>query len=317
MPEADELKAAQALVAAGMKEKALPLLWKLYGSTDLEIKIYAGLALLVALDQLTQTEKLLEVTDDTLAAAATLERREVRAYLHSKKAEFLAGKLSNLVYQQRNLTLAAGVFEWINFSLEEDKLEFAKLAEERTNLENEISSLEREVWVAIESTDDQYTRGHVYASLGEVSFTQYLSRRLAFAGGGRLRSRIMNSYWVRRWHLDNMIGYSGKARREIIALKDKCVALYRKAIKEFEAGPYKGDQAFALYRLAVKFEITYRFSLARRYLRKAKRLAEAENESSLLSAIKEVETALKDKNRHPRNYVEELGLDLPRALRKR
>jgi hypothetical protein len=90
--EADELRVAQSLVASGKTDRALPLLWKLFGSNDLDIKVYAGLALLVSLDRMSQTEELLELTDSIVAAASALGRREVHTYLLSKKAMFLSDK---------------------------------------------------------------------------------------------------------------------------------------------------------------------------------------------------------------------------------
>jgi hypothetical protein len=316
MAETDELKAAQALVAAGKREQALPLLRKLYGSNELEIKLYAGLALLVILDHLTQLGELLKITDETLAIAGTPGRGNERAYLLAKKAEFLAGKLSNLLYQLKNLTLAAQVFHWIGFSLEEDRAEHAKLAEERTALENELYRLDREALVAMEPIADHYARGHIFASLGETSFILYLGRQLDLVGGSRMKSRIMNMYWVRRWHLNTIIGYGRKGRRELAALRKRIFDCYHAAIKEFEAGGLKGDQAFALHNTAVKYLLMYRFRLARKYVKRAKRLAMQENEKLLLSQIEEGERRIADKNRHVTNYVQEFGLDLPRAVRK-
>jgi hypothetical protein len=317
MAEADELKAAQALIAAGMREQALPALWKLYTSKDLNIKVEVGLALLVALDHFTQADKLLEVTDATIAAATTTGRLDARAYLLSKKAEFLSNKLSTLVYEQHNLKLAARVFRWIDFSLEEDKAEYERLGRERAKLEQEIASLRREALRAVDSSDDHYMRGHIFASLGEIAFSQCIDRRLDLVTSGRLVTKIANLYWSRRCHLDRLLGYDRKARKAIWASENDAIAFYKRAIREFEAGSRRGDAAFALHGLAVKYFLTYRFFRAGKYLRRAKQLAQAEGENALLIAVNDLEKELKNKYRHPRNYVEEFRMDLPRGLRKR
>lgn len=315
MTEAEALKTVQSLIAAGRKEEALPALWKLRGSKDLNVKLQAGLALIVALNRLTQNDKLLEVIDDTIPVASALGDRDVQTYLVGKKAEFLSNRLSSLLFQQRSLTLASGVFEWIDFSLEEDKAEFAKIAAERTALEKEISSLEKEILVAVEFSDNHYMRGHIFAALGEVFFSRYLDSHLDHAPRGRLKTIVTNLYLIRRWHLDKLIGYSRRDRQQLTRLWKNCVAFYKKAIAEFQAVNDGADVAFALSGLSVKFAITFRFRLARRYLKQAKELARSTSEASLLASIDELETRIKDKNKHPRNYVREFGLDLPRRLR--
>jgi hypothetical protein len=317
MSELDELKAAQNFIAVGAKEKALPLLWKLYASRDLGTRLDAGLVLLVALDQATQNEKLLEVTDQTIELASAMRRDDVRAYLLSKKAQFLFTKLSDLTYRQRNLNLAARVFQWIDFSLEIDKAEFAEIAAQRTALKTEIASLEADALAAIHSSENHYMRGHIFVSLGEISFSRFLNDQLEFSSGGKLKSKIMNIYFVRRWNLNKLIGYSRGARRKLRESQNKSALLFKRAIEEFEAGNYKSDLAHTLCDLAAKFALTYRFRKARKYLNHAKQLAEAESVRALFIPISEIQKRIDDKYRHPRNYVEEFGLDLPRALRGR
>jgi hypothetical protein len=62
-----------------------------------------------------------------LSVAAALRDFDIHTYLLGKKAECLSDRLSNLIFQQCTLNLASGVFEWIDFSLEEDKAEFARI----------------------------------------------------------------------------------------------------------------------------------------------------------------------------------------------
>jgi hypothetical protein len=315
MSEIEELETAQSFLTSGQKEKALPLLWRLYASKNLEIRLDAGLSLLVALDHLTENENLLEVTNKTIEVASALGRNDVRAYLLSKKAELLFNKLANLTYRQRSLNLAAGVFQWIEFSLEEDKAEFAEIAAERVKLEKEISSLEAGALAAIQSTGSHYMRGNIFLSLGEISFSRFLHDQLHLMRGGKLKSKIMHIYFVRRWHFDKFIGYDGSARRKLRESQKKSVDFVKRAIEEFGRGNYTPDRAHPLYSLAVKFTLTFRFSKAKKYLNQSRRLAEMTDEKALLVSIGELEKRIKDKYRHPRNYVEEFGLDLPRGLR--
>src|SRR5690348_11481933 len=104
-----------------MKNEARPILFRLQTSQDAGTRLDAGLALLVALDHVTENDKLLQVAEKAMAAAAEARQLDARTYLLSQMAELLSVKLSTIAYRQRNLNLAAGVFKWIEFSLEEDK----------------------------------------------------------------------------------------------------------------------------------------------------------------------------------------------------
>lgn len=86
---------------------------------------------------------------------------------------------------------------------------------------------------------------------------------------------------------------------------------FEKSIAEHRAGGKTSEEAHATYNLAVKYKITYRFSKAKKFLAKAKILAEKQKETRLLQKIELLEKEVEDKNKHMRNYVEEMGLDLP------
>lgn len=312
MSEIQKLREARNLIALNQKEKALPLLWKLYASKNPDVKLEAGLSLLGALDQLTENRKLLEITEETTKVASGLGRKDVRAYLLSKKAIFLFANLASLTYRRRNLKLAAGVFKWIEFSLEKDKNEYEAIIVNCNQLDKEISALEVEVFDFAQSIADHYLRGHIFMSLGETSFSMFLNTHLDLIIGGKWRSKISNIYFVRRWNLYKLISYDRDARRKLNASKNKSIVYFEKAISEFKSGNLEVDLAYALYNFAVKFTLMFCFSRARKYLNQAKLLAEAKNERVLLTQIAELEGRIKDKYRHPRNYVEEFGLDLPR-----
>jgi len=315
MSEAEELKKAQRDVVSGEKERALSILWHLYSSRNPEICLEAGLALLASLDHLTQNEKLLEVVNKSTEIATNLGKNEVRAYLLGKKAQFLFTQLSNTTYQRHNLNLAAGVFQWIDFSLKADKSEFEELGATQQELKKEIAALEDGAMAVVQSSENHYLRGHIFMSLSEISFSRFLHDQLDFYNGGKFRSKILNMYSIRRWHLDKWIGYKRSERQSLREAQKKAFLYLEKAIKEFGAGDRKSDLAHTLYTFAGKLVLTYHFHKGRKYLNQAKQLAKAENETGLFAPISELERQIKDKYRHPRNYVEEFGLDLPRGLR--
>lgn len=314
MSEADELKAAQRLIAQGMPVQAQPSLWKLYHSQNPEIALNAGLSLLAALDHVTQNGLLLQITDNSIATASALGKNDILTFLLTQKAQFLFRELSNLLYKQQNLMLAAKVFRWIDFSLEEDKAEYVAIKENRTRLEQEIAALEENVLAEIRSNPDHYFQGRVLMELAEIAFSRFMYACAALTSAGRWKSKIMNIYFVRRWNLDKLVGYDKRARRKLRDSFNDAVGLHKRAIEELSAGHYRSDAAHAAYALALKHTLTFRFSKATTYLNLAKSMANTENDRNLFVHIAELEKMIKDRYRHPRNWVGELGLDLPRAL---
>lgn len=245
MSEADELRTAQHLIAQGLAARAQSTLWKLHQSLNPEIKLDAGLSLLAALDQLTQNDLLLQIAHQCIATASALGRKDIHAFLLTQKAGFLFRELSALIYRQQNLKLAAKVFQWFDFSLEEDKTEYEAIGEKITQLEQAIVALEGEALGEIESNPNHYFQGKVLMGLGEITFSRFMYDLVVLVNSGRWKSMIMNLSFVRRWNLDKLIGYDGKARRKLQDSFRKAVALYERAIEEFTAGGHRSDAGHA------------------------------------------------------------------------
>ena len=273
------------------------------------------MSLLAALDQVTQNDLLLQITEQSIATAAALGRKDIHAFLLTQKAAFLFRKLSSVLYQQQNLKLAAKAFRWIDFSLEEDKAEYAALGEEKSRLEKEIAALGAGALAELQSNRGHYFQGKILMGLAEIAFSRFMYDLSVLLDAGRWKSKILNVYLVRRWNLDKLLGYNREARRRLRDSFRKAVALYRRAMEEFSEGQYESDAAHAAYALALKHAMTFHFPKATKYLMLTKSLADPERDKNLFIHIDKLEELIKDRYRHPRNWVEEFGLDLPRALR--
>ena len=315
MSESHDLKEALNFIAAGQNEKALTLLWKLHSSKSSEIKLNATINLMNIIDGVSENKKRLALTEEAMQLASAMGSKGTLVYLLSRKADFLLVELSALAYRRGNLKLAARSFHWIDFSLEKDKKEYEAILKKKEKLEKEISSLEHDVLAAIQSSKDHYLRGRIFMSLGEMTFQRFLFYQLDLASAGRLKSKFMNMLIVKRWHLNILIGFDREAQRKIRKEYKKSINYFEKSIKEFKINNLESELPYALYGLATKYTLTYRFSKARRYLEQSRILAERENEGGLLLQINELEKRIKDKYKHPRDYVEELGLDLPQGVR--
>ena len=315
MPEVDELRTAQHFIEQGMSAQAQPILWKLYQSKSPAIALNAGLSLLAALDHVSQNDTLLEISDRCIGIASALAKTDIHAFLLVQKAEFLFRKMSHLLYQEQNLKLAANVFRWLDFSLQEDKAEYAALGEERKQLEKDISALEAGARKELETNPDHYFQGKILMGLAELSFFRFMYDLGILVNAGRWKSKLMNVYYVRRWNLDKLIGYDRKARRKLRDSFHNASALYEKAMEEFAAGQHESDAAHVAYALALKHSMTFHFSKATKLLNGAKLMGNSDRDKNLFIYINDLEKLIKDRYRHPRNWVEEFGWDLPRALR--
>jgi hypothetical protein len=315
MSEVDELRAAQHFIDQGMRAQAQPILFRLHQSKNPAIALNAGLSLLAALDHVRQNDTLLGIADRCIGIASALGKRDIHAFLLVQKAEFLFRKLSHLLYQEQNLKLAANVFRWIAFSLQEDKSEYAALAEERKRLESDISTLEAAVREELGANPDHYFQGKILMGLAELSFSRFLYGLGVLVNAGPWKSKIMNLYYVRRWNLDKLIGYDRAARRKLRQSFRGATVLYEKALEEFSAGQYESDAAHVAYALALKHALTFRFANATKFLNQAKSIGNKDRDKNLFNHIERLEKLIKDKHGHPRNWLEELGWDLPRALR--
>lgn len=310
MLETQQLNEARKLISENKNDAAAPILWKLYASNITTIKLDAILALLVVLDHVTETLKLVEIVDAGIDIATQLRQDDVRGYLLSQKSIFMLTQLGYLIYRQRNLKLAENVFKWIDFSLERDKKEFEAIVQKRIEMEKELHDLIDTVLKLAEVSDSHYFRGRIFATVGDFYSSKYFNDHLDFMKWGRMRSKIANIYLIRRWNLDKLL-YNKEDRRQIYDSRIKCIRYFEKAIIEFKAGNLGSELAYVTYNLAVKLKLMNFFSMARKLLARARKLASIHGEKVLLGQIEKLETEIKNKNRKIHDYVEEYGLDMP------
>ncbi|HEX5412375.1 MAG TPA: hypothetical protein VFZ27_11010 [Terriglobia bacterium] len=241
------------------------ILWKLYLSQNPEIVLDAGLALLAALDQFAQNDALLQIANRTITIASALKRNDKCAFLLTQKAVYLSRKLSELLYRQQNLKLAAKAFQWIDFSLVEDKEEYAALGAESSRLENEIAGLEAAALAELQTNQNHYLQGKVLLGMAEISFSRFMYDLGAPVNSGPWKSKILNIYFVRRWNLDKLIGYNREGRSRLRDSFRKAIKLFKRAMEAFTTGQYKSDAAHVAYALALKHALTFHFSKARKF----------------------------------------------------
>jgi cell division protein FtsB len=311
MSEWDTLKEARRLIAGNKIDEATPLLWRLYSSTNSAIKLDAILILIGILNAVTQNDKLLEIVDAGITTAESMGKTDIRGFLLARKSIFLRSQLGLLIYRQKNLLLSAYVFRWINFSTEREKKEYEAISKKREELEKEITELQNTVLELARSSTNNYFKGHIYTAIADLYSSKLFHDQVDFIRGGRMRNIIGNIHFIKRWKLGKWFLYRSKDRKTIMIDQGESIRFYKLAISEFKTGKYITELAQAYYNLAAKFKITYCFKRSTKYLRLAEGLAKKINDQRLLSQILLLRKGIADKNRNIRNYVEELGLDLP------
>jgi hypothetical protein len=301
MSESQQLQQVRDMIAAGDGAHAKPVLLQLFNSADPAIRLDTALLLLAVLDPLTERADLLTVAAEGIAVADTLGRADIHAYLLAKKASLLLNELGHMIYRQRSLMLAAGAFDWIAFSLEKDQREHESLADKRKELEAVIDGLESQALETAAKSGNRYFRGHVFTELAEIHFARFLNEQLDLAAGGRFRSMVANSYYVRRWGLDKLLIHSQAERIRLRRHKAKCMEFYERAFDEFRADNLSGDLGYALYNRALKLSLTFSFAKAKQFVRQAKEIATQNDDALLLSGLEHLERQIKDKNKHLRD----------------
>jgi len=311
MSEEQDLKRARDFIAENNKDQSSKILWGLYQSHNLKIKLDTILSLLVILDHFTENEKLLEIIEEGLKITSILKDKGIETYLLTEKCNFLLNKIGFMIYRQKNLKLSANVFKWIGFSTEREKNEFETIIQQRKEKEQEIQKLEIIISDFIKDSKNHYFNGNISLRLGDFYSSKFLNDQLDLMMGGKIRSKIGNIYFIRKWNLDKWLLYKNEDRKKIKGDWNKCVYFFKLAISNFKSGGHDTEMAHAYYNFAIKYKLVFQFRKARKLLERAQELAEKCNEKRLLSQIVLFRKELTDRNKNIRNYVEEYGLDLP------
>jgi hypothetical protein len=309
MSDQEKLDKARMLYAQGEYAEARELLEEI-ATDDLEIRLDVLLLRLCVLDHVTENDKLLAAADEGIEIATRLGKDSVRSFLKGKRCFYLFSDISQLVYRRTNLTLASRVFEWVGFSLERDKQEHEAIVERQKQLELKAEASLKQAIEETEQISDHTFRAHQFSTIGDIFSSKYLIDKLAFQRGGRLRSKIANMQFVRRWNFDLYL-YDRESRKRITESEERCVRYSERSIEEFGLAGREAEQAHASYNLGCKMVIFNRFNRAAQLARRARMLTESTGELRLLEKIEELERNIANRNRNLRDYVSEMGLDMP------
>ncbi|MEX0652416.1 MAG: hypothetical protein WD153_03085 [Candidatus Paceibacterota bacterium] len=299
------------LISRGSFDEANALLEKLYENTNDLQKVEAVKRFAVTAKDITRIYKLSERLNEVIPISTAYGKWDDVLYFESEKLNCLVHELSMMVYRQKNLRLAENVFPWIGFALEANKDEYEqieklsdKLDEETQNLAKKIiEDLNRKKWPAP-------LIARVYLQLADYYSTMYLHYLQKYMNGGRIKSKVNNNRFIRRWNLFLYL-YQSDNRKKILKMREASFKYAQLTVDEFANDSDQSGKAHALYNYAIKLNTCSKFSKALKMLEEAENTLNKSQDEFLLSQIRRYREQVKDKNRNLRDYVEELGLARP------
>lgn len=300
MQEKSRLQNAINLVMQGQRKEAateLLALEKIITEENLRIQLID--AALSALDPIRENKKLIELSDEAIAMTNKYGRKDLQAFFMSRKADFLMGEMTFLHYGQANLKLSP---DWIEFSTEADKKEHEALSVKAENTNNEINTLLRDALAIAEQSNDKKVVARVLMANASIESARYLHYKAECMRGGLHTKLWVRFEFMRYPFFEKWLIYSKEKRQKlngyIKSFTDKFLAAAQilDELNDSLAG-------YAYHNLANDLKSAYRFGLAKRYLSKARIIAEKQNDLMLKKSVELMEKAIEARNRDVPDYI--------------
>ena len=299
MSEKDDVNRAVAQLLNGNRRQAGVELLNLYNRVNqkyLKVQIIDGL--LTALDPVKEIKKLLEFSEAGIRISKKLHDTSGQAYFMSRKADLIvSAKLPFLEYQLHNLKLASG---WIGFSTEIDKKSYEALMSEVNSFESEADLLLKDA-LALVGTDKK-VEGRILMSRGSIESSRYLRYKSEFMGGNAKAKWWLKFQFFRYPLAEYLFIFNNSQSKKLRSCIDSFTVDYLKAAKIYEQ---LNDSAsgYAYHNLANHLKLAYKFWAAKKYLAKAKKVAQKFNDQLLIQQVKAMELAIKAKNKDTPDYL--------------
>jgi len=266
---------------------------------DKNLRIQIIDLLLSALDPVDKYEKLILLSFEGAKIAEEYGQKDLQAYFMSRRASFLITKISFLQYKQRNLKLAPG---WIEFSTKIDKNEYGKLTTEIEKIEIEIEDLLEQASVLAKESGNKKVLGRVLMEISSIESTRYLHYK-SECFNNRFRTKLWLTFEILRHpFFEYLIIFSKKESKKLQSFINVFTENSLQAAQIFEElnDPTAG---YAYHNLANNLKSTYEFKKAKKYLKKAKIIANKYGDKLLNQRINDLEKEIKNKNRDIPDYI--------------
>jgi hypothetical protein len=299
------------LISSGAFDQANVLLENLYRNANNAQKVEVVKRFAVTAKDIPRIYKLSHRLDEAILISTAYGKWDEVLYFESEKLNCLVHKLSMMVYRQANLRLSGQVFPWLGFALESNKNEYEQLEEQAVNIGSKANKLSEKIITDLKSKNWSASLvARVYLQLADYYSSLYLHYLQKYIRGGKIKSKIANNHFVRRWNLFLYL-YTKDERRKIFEVRELSFKYSQLAVDEFTKDLDKSGSAHALYNYAIKLCTCNKFVRALKALEEAEKSLDNERDAFLLNQIIEYRAQVKDKNRNIRDYVDELGLSRP------
>lgn len=300
MQEKSRLQNAINLVMQGQRKEAVTELLALEKIiTDENLRIQLIDAVLSALDPIKENAKLIELSDEAIAMTSKYGRKDLQAFFMSRKADFLMGGMTFLYYGKANLKLSP---DWIEFSTETDKKEYEVLSEKAVNTNNGINALLRDALVIAEQSNDKKVVARVLMANASIESARYLHYKSECMRGGLHTKLWVRFEFMRYPFFENWLISPKERRKKLNGYIKSFTDKFLTAAQMLE-GLNDSLAGYAYHNLANDLKSAYRFRLAKKYLSKAKVIAEKNNDLMLKKSVGLMEKAIKARNRDVPDYI--------------
>lgn len=299
------------LISSGDFDQANAFLEKMYNHLNNTQKVEAVKRFAVTAKDLVRIYKLSHRLDQVILISTAYGKWDEVLYFESEKLNCLVHKLSMMVHRQANLRLSGQVFPWLGFALESNKNEYEQLEEQAVKIDSKANKLAEKIITDLKTKNWSASLvARVYLQLAEYYSSLYLHYLQKYIHGGKIKSRLANNRFVRRWNLFLYL-YAKDEKRKILEVREQSFKYSQLAVDEFIKDLDKSGTAHALYNYAIKLDTCNKFARALKALEDAEKTLDKERDIYLLNQIIEYRKQVKDQNFDNTDYVEELGLARP------
>jgi hypothetical protein len=258
------------------------------------IKMQSILFLVVLLNAVDHNSRIIAVCDKGLILGKKLNDYGSVAYLMSIKAKCLEEQASLCNYEKHSLSSSLG---WFNYSLESDKEKADIFDKKGAILEGQSKILIDDAIRMAEKIRRHDALANILMMSGEIYGGMYLTRKIRKMKNPKLY------LFLNKFHLDDFYMRFIEGDGETWRCIKKSEALLLRASQIFESLGNQTNQAYAFYNLANQVRLAREFRKAKKYLEKARRIAQIKNDIPLLESIGILEETIRAKNKDVPDYI--------------
>lgn len=302
MSEQNKLKEAMDLALIGKREEAAALLTSLepvIKEPNLRLQLID--ACLSTLSSIKDNEKLIQLASEAIDMTKRANLGKYQAYFMGRKADLLSFQVGIRHHRMASLKLTP---RWINFATEAEETEYNILLNETNEKEKELNSLLEGALILANNSGDKKTLAYLLMERGGISSSRYLQHK-----ADSMKSKLYGKLWLKfpiiRYPLfEHLFGLLNKDVRKLPVF----VNSFRKDL--LESGRLFEEieepiASSAYFNLAIYMKSSFRFSEAKKFLRKSHNIALRHNDLATLAKIKEMEKSIELKNEDTPQYLSE------------